>query len=62
MWEDGVPTITSEDQRALEGKIRDLYKDFVENGIAEDDERLVLARSDHAEYLCGGLGQLPAGL
>jgi tryptophanyl-tRNA synthetase len=61
MYDDGVPTITSEDQRNLEQKVRDIYADFLATGINDDDERLLLKSKIHAQYLYGGLGELPAG-
>ncbi|KAH7619658.1 hypothetical protein Ndes2526B_g06641 [Nannochloris sp. 'desiccata'] len=61
MYDDGVSTYTSEDQRKLEQKVRDIYADFLATGIADEDERLSLNSEIHAQYLYGGLGELPAG-
>jgi hypothetical protein len=61
MYDDGVPTITSEDQRKLELKVRDIYADFLATGINDNDERLLLKSKIHAQYLYSGLGELPAG-
>ncbi len=61
MYDDGVPTVTTEDQRNLEQKVREIYADFLATGISDDDERLCLKSRIHAQYLYGGLGELPAG-
>lgn len=58
MWDDDVPTLTSEDQQTLEGRVRALYGEF---NSEEANTWLVLHRHAHASYLRDGLGELPAG-
>lgn len=61
MYDDDVCTVTSEDQRKLEEKVRAIYADYLATGINDDDDRLCLKSRIHAQYLYGGLGELPAG-
>jgi hypothetical protein len=58
MWDDDVPTLTSDDQQALERRVRALYGEL---NIVEANARLILDRDAHANYLRDGLGELPAG-
>lgn len=61
MWGDGVSTTTTEDQRELESKVRELYAEFVQRGLSDNDPKLELKRAAHAQYVYGGLGELPSG-
>ena len=58
MWGDGVSTTTTEDQRDLERKVRELYAEFAARNLSDDDPKLELKRDAHAQYLYGGLGAM----
>ena len=56
-----MSTNSSEEQKNLEHRVQALYSHFIDTGVSDDDPRLKLLRSMHAEYLYGGLGELPPG-
>lgn len=61
MLDDGISSITSEDQKNLEQRIADIYHQLIDDDIHYLHEKLLLNRTKHAKYLYGGLGELPAG-
>lgn len=61
MLTDGLRTPTSVEQQELESRVAELYSALEEGGIADDDPQLFLDRQQHASYVQGGLGELPAG-
>jgi protein farnesyltransferase subunit beta len=61
MLDDGVTTTTSLAQQELAGGVLQLYRDYADEGFAEDDPALILTRKQHGKYLASGLGELPSG-
>jgi protein farnesyltransferase subunit beta len=61
MLDDLLPTGTSSDQIDLEKRVTALYAALARSGVHDDAEELALERDAHAHYVCGGLGELPAG-
>jgi hypothetical protein len=62
MFDDGLETSTSEQQRALETKVQEIYLGLAAaqgDAVAQED-LLTLLRASHMKYLFGGLGQLPS--
>jgi protein farnesyltransferase subunit beta len=63
MFDDGLETSTSEQQRSLETKVQEIYMGLAAaqgDAVAQED-LLTLLRASHMKYLNGGLGQLPSG-
>ena len=62
MITDGLRTPTVAEQQELESRVAELYSALEEGGIEDDDPQLfLLDRQQHAAYVAGGLGELPAG-
>ncbi|KAI7844724.1 hypothetical protein COHA_001811 [Chlorella ohadii] len=59
--DDGLPTATSHDQAELERRVLHIYTTAYADGFDPQDPDLVLNRKAHAQYLAGGLGELPSG-
>jgi protein farnesyltransferase subunit beta len=63
MFDDGIETETSKQQKELEARVLDLYAklaDAAGDAVAQDN-MLALLRTSHIKYLHNGLGELPSG-